>query len=206
MSFMAALTSVSFVAFFTYLWIFAEASEETQEVEAKPGDDVSLECRGSRDAALRLWIRLDLISHVYVFFHRDGRSFEDYQHPSFHGRVELKDPQMKDGDFSLILKNVTINDTGRYECRVGKKHTGRRRRDNLQLISTVKLKVTVSGDTARIPEDGEHKGEGNKHKHVGLSVVGFLVLLLLLGLAIFWKTFHRPQQPPADESVENQQL
>ncbi|XP_067380737.1 uncharacterized protein [Channa argus] len=158
MSFMAALTSVSFVAFFTYLWIFAEASE-------------------------------------------------DYQHPSFHGRVELKDPQMKDGDFSLILKNVTINDTGRYECRVGKKHTGRRRRDNLQLISTVKLKVTVSaGDTARIPEDGEHKGEGNKHKHVGLSVVGFLVLLLLLGLAIFWKTFHRPQQPPADESVENQQL
>ncbi len=84
----------------------------------KPGQDVPLQCRGPTDASVKLleWSRTDLKSDGYVFFYRNERSYENYQHPSFRGRVELRDPEMKDGDFSVILKNVTINDTGTYEC------------------------------------------------------------------------------------------
>ncbi|XP_065325890.1 NACHT, LRR and PYD domains-containing protein 3-like [Pelmatolapia mariae] len=54
----------------------------------------------------------------HVLLYRDEQFDPDEQHPSFKNRVDLQDRQMKDRDVSLILKNVTINDTGTYECRV----------------------------------------------------------------------------------------
>eukprot|EP00064_Thunnus_orientalis_P022494 superscaffoldBa00007615_g22692 len=89
-------------------------------MKPKPGDDVTLQCQSPRDEAYTLlaWSRPDLKTDDYVFFFRDDRSYEHYQHPSFRGRVQLRDPEMKDGDVSVILKNVTINDTGTYKCRV----------------------------------------------------------------------------------------
>ncbi|XP_071315373.1 coxsackievirus and adenovirus receptor homolog isoform X2 [Trachinotus anak] len=96
-------------------------SEDPQTLTPKPGEDVTLPCRGSRDGVIELirWDRPDLKSEGYVFFYRDERSYENYQLPSYRGRVELTDPQMKDGDISVVLKNVNINDAGGYECRVG---------------------------------------------------------------------------------------
>ncbi|CAG6011881.1 unnamed protein product [Menidia menidia] len=37
---------------------------------------------------------------------------------TFRNRVDLQDRQMKDGDVSLTLKDVTVNDTGTYQSRV----------------------------------------------------------------------------------------
>ncbi|XP_030581214.1 coxsackievirus and adenovirus receptor-like [Archocentrus centrarchus] len=95
-------------------------------VEVRHQQDATLECRGPRDAEITRieWIRPELRSNGYVFFYRNKRPYEKYQHESFKGRVELRDPNMKDGDVSVILRNVSISDTGTYECRVRSRNSG----------------------------------------------------------------------------------
>uniref|UniRef100_A0A3B4X0I4 Ig-like domain-containing protein n=1 Tax=Seriola lalandi dorsalis TaxID=1841481 RepID=A0A3B4X0I4_SERLL len=111
---------------------------------AKPGDTVTLPCRApsSTNIIVVEWSRPELETE-YVFMFRDGRSVPEHQHPSFQNRVVLKDRPMKDGDVSIILKNVTSNDTGTYECRVFQRRTNRRKRANLKTerISTIYLDI-----------------------------------------------------------------
>uniref|UniRef100_A0A668W214 Ig-like domain-containing protein n=1 Tax=Oreochromis aureus TaxID=47969 RepID=A0A668W214_OREAU len=85
---------------------------------AESGKNVTLTCRALNTIiGVVEWSRPDL-NQTYVLLYRDGHFDSANQHPSFKNRVDLQDRQMKDGDVSLILKNVTINDTGTYECRV----------------------------------------------------------------------------------------
>uniref|UniRef100_A0A3Q4GIA5 Ig-like domain-containing protein n=1 Tax=Neolamprologus brichardi TaxID=32507 RepID=A0A3Q4GIA5_NEOBR len=88
------------------------------------------------------WSRPDLNTDGYVYFYRNKRSYENYQHPSFHGRVKLRDPEMKDGDVSLILKKVTFNDTGMYECHVAVRKSGRSKRVHTEISHFINLTVT----------------------------------------------------------------
>ncbi|XP_038588372.1 coxsackievirus and adenovirus receptor homolog [Micropterus salmoides] len=153
---MAAFTFAPFVALFTCSWIFV-LCQETPELKVKPGEDATLQCQGHRDADIEVikWIRPDLKSDDgYVFFFREERSYENYQHESYRGRVELQDPEMKDGDASVILQNVNINDAGTYECRVREeKETGQ-----AKPISIIRLKVTEPGHTAGHKEGGDKEG------------------------------------------------
>ncbi|KAF3698297.1 Programmed cell death 1 ligand 1 [Channa argus] len=134
---MSALKRTIFVCL---LACFLKCSVSEEEKNVKTGDNVILQCQGPRDAdtVMLKWIRPDLKSDGYVLYFSDHQ--EQKQHQHFHGRVELIDPQMKDGDFSVILKNVNINDTGTYECRVGYKGS------KPQTISTTKLTVITSGE------------------------------------------------------------
>ncbi|XP_026016801.1 CD226 antigen-like [Astatotilapia calliptera] len=101
--------------------VFVSADQKT--ITAESGQDVTLTCRAPNNNIIVVkWSRADL-GDEYVFVFRDGRCEPDDQHPSFKNRVDLQDRQMKDGDVSLILKNVTINDTGTYECGVFMKET-----------------------------------------------------------------------------------
>ncbi|CAI5660446.1 unnamed protein product [Oreochromis niloticus] len=99
------------------------ASNPDEVITVKQGEDVTLQCWGFADAPIELleWSRPELTD--YVFYYREQRSYEKYQHPSYKGRVKLRDPEMKNGDVSVILKEVTFNDTGRYECLVGERET-----------------------------------------------------------------------------------
>uniref|UniRef100_A0A669BFH3 Ig-like domain-containing protein n=1 Tax=Oreochromis niloticus TaxID=8128 RepID=A0A669BFH3_ORENI len=93
--------------------------------------NVTLTCRApSNNIIVVEWSRADL-GKEYVLMYRDELFVPDEQHPSFKNRVDLQDRQMKDGDVSLILKNVMISDTGTYECRVFRK-TNRRKRAHLK--------------------------------------------------------------------------
>ncbi|XP_026012360.1 butyrophilin-like protein 8 [Astatotilapia calliptera] len=110
------------------------------------GQNVTLPCRApnnNKTITMVEWSRPDLGSE-YVLFYRNKQFAPDNQHPSFKNRVDLQDRQMKDGDVSLILKNVTINDTGTYECRVVQR-TNRRKRANLKTspIRVINLHVVV---------------------------------------------------------------
>ena len=91
---------------------------DQKNITAESGQDVTLTCRAPNNNITAVhWSRADL-RDKNVLLYQDGQFDPDSQHPSFKNRVDLQDRQMKDGDVSLILKDVTINDTGTYECRV----------------------------------------------------------------------------------------
>ncbi|CAG5965563.1 unnamed protein product [Menidia menidia] len=93
---------------------------QTIYITAEAGQDsVTLPCRAEKEREILAveWSRPDL-GPDYVLLFRDGHFESDGQHPSFRNRVDLQDRWMKDGDASLILKDVKIKDTGTYECRV----------------------------------------------------------------------------------------
>uniref|UniRef100_A0A3Q3IQ93 Ig-like domain-containing protein n=1 Tax=Monopterus albus TaxID=43700 RepID=A0A3Q3IQ93_MONAL len=116
---------------------------------AEPGENITniiLSCRAPSSTNIRAveWIRTDPRPE-YVFVYRSRGHDRENQHESFKDRVELKDSEMKDGDVSLVLRNVKINDRGTYECRVvqGKTHHWQR---SPQLISIVHLSVHQPGE------------------------------------------------------------
>ncbi|XP_062301228.1 uncharacterized protein LOC134006152 [Scomber scombrus] len=173
----------------------------SEEKTVKSGDDVTLHCQSPRDEDITSlkWIRPDLKkkTNKYVFFFRDDQIYENYQHESFRGRVQLMDPQMKNGDVSVILKNVNINDTGTYECRVSVRGTG------LELINTIILTVTDSGQTSEDNQTGGEKQEGDKDGgdkdggNLGLKVglpVGILLVAVVGGFIFYIKRNGRPFQ------------
>ncbi|GLD61959.1 coxsackievirus and adenovirus receptor homolog [Lates japonicus] len=128
---------------------------EVQNIRADPGQTVTLPCRAPRDTNIIVveWTRPDLRTD-YVLLNRDERPDPENQHSSFQNRVELVDRQMKDGDVSLILKDVTSNDTGTYECRVVQRKTNRRKRSYLKTepINIIYLDVRGNRDTGRREE------------------------------------------------------
>lgn len=156
-------------------------------IKRKPGQDVTLQCSAPTDFTIRVlkWIRPDLDSEGFVYYYRDQRSYADFQNSYFHGRVELRDPEMKNGDVSLLLKNVNINDTGTYERHFIVERNGQRSNDTD--VKHVSLKVeNPAGQT----KDGGNTdgGQGRVGLIVGLSVSGVgIVVLVFCALYCFSK-------------------
>ncbi|KAK2899427.1 hypothetical protein Q8A73_012556 [Channa argus] len=143
-----------------------------QQITVKTGYDVTLQCRDPRGGDIEVleWRRQDLEEDVFVCRH--GSMSEDLQHPSFKNRVKLRNPEMKDGEVSVILEKVKISDTGTYECYVKQSESKRWKRavnlkdpDDAELITTITMTVTDSGDGAGAKWVG-----GVKDEHLGLVV------------------------------------
>ncbi|XP_039892288.1 myelin-oligodendrocyte glycoprotein-like [Simochromis diagramma] len=184
-----------------------------QDIEAKLGADVTLQCQISTDEVISVlkWSRADLNTDGYVYFYRNKRSYENYQHPSFHGRVKLKDPEMKDGDVSLILKNVTFNDTGMYECHIAVRNPVRSKRVHTEISHFINL--TVTGET-----HGNMKlvktGDGNIEEVVEVETrtdqmvvpavsAAATVIVITAGFVAMWRLKRKKQQ---HMEADNQQL
>uniref|UniRef100_A0A669D1N9 Ig-like domain-containing protein n=1 Tax=Oreochromis niloticus TaxID=8128 RepID=A0A669D1N9_ORENI len=167
-------------------------------ITAESGQDVTLTCRAPNSSSISIveWSRADL-GDEYVLLYRNGQFDPDEQHPSFKNRVDLQDRQMKDGDVSLILKDVTINDVGSYECRV-KTGNNRRKRANLsgEPISIITLSVVVPpGQTG--PSAGVI---------IGLSVSAVLLVAAPVGFLIFRKYKQRRSRDSIQHPSDMQQL
>ncbi|XP_038586504.1 coxsackievirus and adenovirus receptor-like [Micropterus salmoides] len=170
-------------------------------VRVKPGDNVILPCQAG-DVFIRAveWSRPDL-EPDYVLFHRDGFSVPTHQHPSFKDRVQLVDRELKDGDVSLILKNVSSNDAGTYECRVVAGGSRRKR----AIIDTPPIRIIqleVSGSNSGDVE------EGNYGLYYGLGAAFVLVCSAAVGLVAGLKyrshKNKKPEQSAADEAGSDQ--
>ncbi|CAI5660714.1 unnamed protein product [Oreochromis niloticus] len=185
-----------------------------QDVQAKLGADVTLQCQITTDERISVlkWSRADLNTDGYVYFYRNKRSYENYQHPSFHGRVKLRDPEMKDGDVSLILNNVTFNDTGMYECHVAVRKSGRSKRAHTDISHFINL--TVTGEThenMKLVKTGDGNMEvvevETRTDQMVVPAVSAAaaaaVIVTTAGFVAMWR-FKRKKQAPTE--ADNQQL
>uniref|UniRef100_A0A3B4H728 Immunoglobulin V-set domain-containing protein n=1 Tax=Pundamilia nyererei TaxID=303518 RepID=A0A3B4H728_9CICH len=60
--------------------------------------------------------RKSTVSSCYLYFFRNLRSYDNYQCDMFKGRVKLLEPSVGNANWSVILRNVSVADTGLYTC------------------------------------------------------------------------------------------
>ncbi|XP_076737172.1 V-set and immunoglobulin domain-containing protein 1-like [Maylandia zebra] len=162
---------------------------ELEEIKVRPRQDVTLHCQDPRGVNITLleWSIPEIKSDGYVFFYRNRRSYESYQHERFKGRVELKHPSMKNGDVSVILKNVNVNDTGTYECRIITSDLSSGQRVQSESRRSIDLTVIDSGDPTV-----EHK---DTHDLIIIIVAVVSCLIVGVCVAVFfirkWKSSTR---------------
>ncbi|XP_043954780.1 uncharacterized protein LOC122821024 isoform X2 [Gambusia affinis] len=168
-------------------------------ISAVPGQNVSLPCRlpNNKSAVVVQWTRSDL-EPEYVFLFRDEQPDPEIQHPSFRKRVELQDRRMKDGDVSLLLSNVTTNDSGKYECRVFQRESTRRKRHTLTSDPIGIVFLDVAPPTEN---EEEKKEDGSRNKHVGLIIGVVLIAALIIGLIICSLIKNRKTEEAEDEQI-----
>ncbi|XP_039892324.1 versican core protein-like [Simochromis diagramma] len=153
-----------------------------KNITAHSGQDVTFPCRAPNNKAIHVkWSRTDL-GEEYALLYRDDRIDLGNQHQSFQNRVDLQDRRMKDGDVSLILKNVMTTDAGTYECKVlvGKE---------MRLSNTIRLTVDPPAQTGGGTKDGgkevEEKEAGGKEEKLYLRIAGPSVAAVLFAVGFF---------------------
>ncbi|XP_038164130.1 coxsackievirus and adenovirus receptor-like [Cyprinodon tularosa] len=149
--------------------------EDQSNVTAEPGEIITLPCRAAENHPVHVgeWRRTDQASE-YVLRYRDEQFDEENQHPSLKNRVHLKDRQMKNGDLSLVLENVTADDEGLYQCLVAQGG-----KPQLDLLRTIQL--VVATPSAAGEKDGS-KEDGTSRQHfvlIPVTVLFFSVLCLV---------------------------
>uniref|UniRef100_A0A3Q2NP31 Ig-like domain-containing protein n=1 Tax=Fundulus heteroclitus TaxID=8078 RepID=A0A3Q2NP31_FUNHE len=140
-------------------------------ITAEHEEDVILPCRAPEndvDGDVE-WNRTDLESGQYVLMYRNRKFDQDVQSPSFRNRVDLQD--MKNGDVSMVLKKVTTDDAGRYECR------------NILMEKQVNLKVK-----GQWVKSGDPESRGRPSELLLLSVQLILSFVVLSSQKLFGNT------------------
>ncbi|RVE60866.1 hypothetical protein OJAV_G00185090 [Oryzias javanicus] len=135
--------------------IHLQVSPPDLNITAKPGENVTLPCgdaKINKDSVLE-WTRTDLQKDKDVFFRMNNSAVSEGRPESFKNRVILKKNQVKDGDLSVVLKNLKIEDSGTYECKDMKRRS-RRSADQRPPIAIINLLVSPG------EKEGQHKGGG----------------------------------------------
>uniref|UniRef100_A0A8C4T0U0 Butyrophilin subfamily 1 member A1-like n=2 Tax=Erpetoichthys calabaricus TaxID=27687 RepID=A0A8C4T0U0_ERPCA len=115
--------------------------------------DVILPCALSpKSSAVGLeirWVRKGLLEPVHLYI--NGNDNFQLQNKDYQGRTQLFSEELKNGNVSLLLKNIRLSDAANYTCSVLRtKWFGE---------SSLELKVLATGRTPRITFDGR-QGNG----------------------------------------------
>ncbi|XP_054457896.1 butyrophilin subfamily 2 member A2-like [Anoplopoma fimbria] len=126
--------------------LFEGAAGLINEITVEPGQNAILNCSVSRTSDIRAveWIKQGEPSKD-ILFYSDGHFNLEHQHQSFSGRVNLADLELKDGDVSLILKNVSAEDNGRYKCLVATGGARRTKRSHIDDTPVEVIQLVVKG-------------------------------------------------------------
>ncbi|KAK1890291.1 V-set domain containing T-cell activation inhibitor 1 [Dissostichus eleginoides] len=167
------------------------------EVKAGPGQNVTLPCHTSTNATFTKleWNRTGLERYVFVF--SDNKPYESIQDQRYRGRVQLKDPKMKNGNYSVLLKNVNIDDTGTYKCWVITHSNNRRKRNVREFVNSVHLSVS-EGPEKEINDEQHQYGDANDEQPEGPR--GRVGLGVGLGQVSNQPTKNRKQPSPLTNS------
>ncbi|XP_039908019.1 nectin-4-like [Simochromis diagramma] len=183
------MSLASVLCCFSMIWT-SLSNDPDEVITVKQGEDVTLECWGFADAPIELleWSRPEL-KPDYVWYCREQRSYEKYQHPCYKGRVKLRDPDMKNGDVSVILKNVTFSDAGRYECLVGTGRTRDKRSSISVRVEQTTKDTSGGGNTERENRDVGGNMEREKWRVGQIAAIVILVfvattLILMIGVVV----------------------
>ncbi|XP_039874131.1 uncharacterized protein LOC120725353 [Simochromis diagramma] len=138
------------------------------------GQQVILPCNapGNMVVLAMQWSRRDL--KEYVLHYRDDQLDPDDQDPSYTGRVNLTNTHMQNGDFSMILMNMTTADIGTYECIAFQRRPGM----DSEILSIVNLNVSQSDEGSRNGvSSGAATGRNRLGLIVSLSVIAGIILV-----------------------------
>ncbi|XP_039996793.1 coxsackievirus and adenovirus receptor homolog [Xiphias gladius] len=192
------------------LSLLVSASEAKISLTAAQGETIVLPCQTPSDYPILAveWDRPDL-EPQYVILYRDEQSDPENQYESFKHRVRLDRHQIKTGDVSLILRNVTTDDQGIYKCRVIQRGMRRQKRASLNIepIQVIKLSVHQSGLEDGGSEDGGEAGGNNNVALVaGLSFAVIAVVIASASVTILARNLRRKKNNPPPDNEASEQL
>ncbi|XP_028261513.1 butyrophilin-like protein 2 [Parambassis ranga] len=205
----SALTLITFLLILIVTCVEAQywiiGSPKT--VTAAPGDDVILTCRVDPELNLAErtveWLKPDLPpdprdrlkGEEYVHQYRDAGEVLDLQMEAYRGRTMMFKDELKHGNISLKIFNVSEKDGGRYRCYIPKLK-GWTQSSIVSLIIDRDLTKTGTTETTLFstnlqttgPKEDLNDLGGSSHRSRLIPLVVFLVLLVLgvgSGLYVF---------------------
>uniref|UniRef100_A0A3B3HVX3 Ig-like domain-containing protein n=1 Tax=Oryzias latipes TaxID=8090 RepID=A0A3B3HVX3_ORYLA len=103
-----------------------------EPIIAAPGDDVILPCRLDSQEDLQdhsvEWTKVDMKRFVFLYWNR--QTITEHMSESFIPRVSLNQDGLKRGDGTLKIRNVSLQDEGKYSCFI----PGKNFRETVQLV------------------------------------------------------------------------
>ncbi|KAM6960412.1 myelin-oligodendrocyte glycoprotein-like [Tautogolabrus adspersus] len=173
-----------------------------QPIKASPGDDVILPCHVEPPVdVVRLtveWSKPDLqpdpndrLGNVgYVHLYRDRHEVLDMKIPSYVRRTELLPDDLRRGNISLKMMNVSVEDGGRYRCFIPKLSKSRVRSSIIRLVvespSSQTTEMPLLSVSLHTPDlHGEtNVGGGSSRSRVIPAVVFIALLMMLMGVGV----------------------